>query len=222
MKRPSTGMFALAWCAAVVACGSGDPAEEFTNSLHFGVPAMKQSGSMPEGSSDGPQVVPLGGGPMTVSPGTAGTLSVPWSGGAVQSINIGFGGGAYFQVPVPNAAGQSSGMIQVPVDFGDFCANLGDVCHQIKCYEQVTTASGTVSKAAAQDMVLNCTGGRDCNGDLVGTCTSAGACTNGGELQACADSQGACWYDLAGTIFRCASGCNCEAAAEAAVRACSL
>ena len=106
----------------------------------------------------------------------------------------------------------------MPVDFGNFCANLDNVCHQIKCYEQVTTADGTFSKSAAQDMVLNCTGGRDCNGNLVGNCSQPESCPNGGSWRACANSQGECWYDLNGTIIACAAGCDCDAAAEELVQ----
>ena len=57
-------------------------------------------------------------------------------------------------------------MITVPAKLGgSVCDGLANTCHQIKCYEQVTLPDGkTVSKAAAMQIVLNCTGGADCNG----------------------------------------------------------
>lgn len=142
--------------------------DAFTDALEIGVPNTPVVGPLPDGTSGGPQVTPLPGtAPLAASPSASLSFAIPWQGGAIQSINIGFGGSKYFSIPVPQAGSQSSGMITVPAKLGaSVCDGLANTCHQIKCYEQVTLPDGkTVSKAAAMQIVLNCTGGSDCNGN---------------------------------------------------------
>lgn len=121
------------------------------------------------------------------------SLSIPWQGGGVGSVNIGFGSGtapptSFFSVPTPSAAGVSSGMISVMAQIqNNFCAGLSvqNVCHQIQCYEQVVTPAGTFTKASALQMVINCTG-QDCNGNPVtpmdGGLTCNNLQTSGGDV----------------------------------------
>lgn len=125
-----------------------------------------------------------------ISPGGSFNIPIP-TGGNVRAVNISFGGGRYFQVP---ANGRSS----VSANAGDFCSNLADVCHQISCYEQVVTSEGTYSQAMAQQMVLNCTGGTDCNGNASCQCTGGGSpCA----LQTCVCSDLSGYYLVNGRRF---------------------
>lgn len=162
-------------CTVHVGGDVGNVGEEFTNSLSLDAQADWQSGPLPEGSELGPQVIDVGGSgePPTVEPGGSFRVSVPFSGSGVAGVNVGFGGGSYFFVP----AGVGSGSVSVGAQIGsDVCANLGDICHQIQCYEQVVTTSGTFSKAQAMQLVLNCTGGVDCDGNRTYCCNSTGSC----------------------------------------------
>jgi hypothetical protein len=90
-------------------------------------------------------------------------------------VNIGFGGSQYFNVPVPAAAGKQQGVVNIPANVAsDVCTgfNLSNVCHQITCYEQVVTPSGTYSKAQGMQLVLYCNGGNDCQGNPADASTS--------------------------------------------------
>src|SRR5207237_579767 len=101
------------------------------------------------------QPVAVDGGCTIIRPGSQLLLAVPWSGGAIGQMQIGFGGGCKVRAPV--AGGASSGVAMLPAQIDpSVCANLASICHQIKCYEQVVTPSGVVSKAVARQMVLNC------------------------------------------------------------------
>lgn len=159
---------------------SGDPAEELTNALDFQGQATTTSGPMPEGTAGGPTVSPLpGAGPLPADPGAPIQFQIPWAGGPISGVNIGFGGSKFFKIPVAQG-GQSQGMVSITANLkSSVCANLADTCHQIQCYEQVTLPNGTtVSKAAAMQVVLNCTGGTDCNdaGTGDGGSSEAGTC----------------------------------------------
>jgi len=185
---PATRMVATAGIAGAilvaVACSSsggvggtgknGDPSEAFTDSLEFGagVSVTPLDGDQPEGSDGtGVSVEPLPGSgePLTVKPGEAFDLRVPWSGGNISALIVGFGGSKYFRVDVPQGSTSTGGIVNVPVTVKpSVCGSLANVCHQIQCYEQVALPDGTtVTKAMAQSMVLNCTGGKDCNGNFV-------------------------------------------------------
>jgi hypothetical protein len=187
MKRNMSvqaGLSVLAALSSIVACvggtdggsTSGDlPSEAFTKGVEIGVPSSKVDGPLPEGDPNGPTVIPLPNqtdAPLMVAPGESFNLTVPYQGGTVSAINIGFGGSQHFNVPVPQGAGKTSGQVIVPARVGaGVCANLGAICHQIRCYEQAGTPFG---KTANQQIVLNCTGGKDCNGNVV----SDGGLTN--------------------------------------------
>ena len=137
------------------------------------------------------RLTPTDGG--TASGSTSLNLAIPYQGGGVGSVNIGFGSGtapptSFFAVPTPSAAGVSSGLLSVPAQIpNNFCSGLAvqNVCHQIKCYEQVVTPAGTFTKATALAMVINCTG-QDCNGNPVTPPDAGLRCNNlqtsGGDL----------------------------------------
>lgn len=179
MKTDLVRIIGASALLGVVACGSGgggggsggagasgNAADAFTNALDFGGQATPKVGPLPDGTAGGPTVTPLPGTePLEVTPGMPLALQIPWQGGEIQGINVGFGGSKYFQIPVPDAAGQSSGMISVDAQLSaNVCSNLADTCHQIQCYEQVVFPDGTtVSQAAAMQIVLDCTGGAGCN-----------------------------------------------------------
>src|SRR6185295_11711630 len=101
--------------------------------------------------------------PMTFKPGTSMQVVIPYTNGPIGGVNVAFGGGStpptsYNQVMLPPST-MPTGMAMVGVSLkGSVCDDLANVCHQIKCYEQVKTPDGmTVSKATAQQMVLDCT-----------------------------------------------------------------
>lgn len=106
-----------------------------------------------------------------IEPG--GVLDVPlsWSGGTIGGANIDFGGGSYLHVPVDDTEGaQMTGTATLQGTLSDnVCDNLGHTCHQLVCNEQLFLPDGTsVTNAAVQQMVLDCTGGEGC--DSVSTC----------------------------------------------------
>lgn len=142
--------------------GGGNAAEEFTDNVEIS-DGQRINGAPPTGTFDLPAATGSGG---TVSPGNSFTIPVPTGVADVAAVNVSFGGGSYFRVPV-------NGTGAIAASAGNFCGNLSDVCHQIRCYEQVVTSSGTVSRQQALNMVLNCTGGTDCNGNQACTCTQA-------------------------------------------------
>lgn len=147
--------------------GSSDAAEALTKGLDFGAQATVTEGSLPQGSSGGPGVTPPSGAqPLEIKPGEPATFMIPWQGGAISGVNIGFGGSAYFAVPAPSAQGKTQGTVAVTAQVSNsVCSNLSDICHQIQCYEQVVLPGGaTVSVASAMQVVLNCSG-KDCNGN---------------------------------------------------------
>lgn len=186
-RRASTAI-ALILLMGIGACSSDEsggesagasPEEALTNGLDFQGQATPSVGPLPEGSASGLTVTTLPGAqPMEVTPGTTVTFQIPWQGGEIGGVNIGFGGSKHFKIPVPNAVGQSSGVVSVNASLAaNVCANLSDTCHQIKCYEQVSLPDGsTVSKASAQQIVLNCTGGKGCDGGDAGSCGGHTTC----------------------------------------------
>ena len=183
-------------------------------------------GSQPAGESIGP-TVDLGasseGSALTVHPGDDIVFDVAWTGGAVGGANVGFGGPSYFQVPAPpGSGGGSSGHVLAGAKVDtDVCNHLGSVCHNIECYPQVALPDGSrVSKQVAMKLVLNCTGGIDCNGDggLDAADTKgdvphdAAPCT----VTACASGSAACTCALTKCLdpgTSCHSGCNSTATA---------
>lgn len=163
-------------CTIHLGGDTGDVANEFTDSLRPSTPSDMRLGPMPEGSDLGPQIarLPSSGAPPTFAPGDSVALMLPHTGGAdVVGVNIGFGGDSYFRVPATPGGGAVSFNATISPDV---CNNLGDICHQIQCYEQVVTSTGTFSKAEAMQLVLNCTGGVDCDGNRTYCCTSTGTC----------------------------------------------
>ena len=167
----------------VAACGSdgkpSDPAsisKAVTESVN--IPgATKMDGTMPEGTSTSVSVLAVTlqslpepeeqnatlMGPM-VGPGGNFTLPLRWAGGSIMAANVGFGGNGFFQVPAGSMGQQTSGTLSVTGTLsGNVCDNLAEVCHAIRCYEQVQLADGTTySRQQLQTMVLNCTGTSGC------------------------------------------------------------
>lgn len=177
MRRTRAGHYlavGVACCSTWVACSSGggggtataDPAEALTKSLDFGGQATPTVGPLPGGSETGPKVTPLPGStPMVLTPGLPATFAIPYQGGEIGGVNIGFGGSKYFAIPVPAAQGKTEGVVNVVAQVApNVCSGLSDICHQITCYEQVVLPGGqVVSIASAMQIVLNCSGA-DCNG----------------------------------------------------------
>jgi hypothetical protein len=208
-------------CTVHIADDLGNAAEALTDNIELGVPGTRVEDDLPEGVETGPQVgfMPDDSRPLTVRPGEPTSLQIPYSGGAITGVSVSFGGSSYFSIPVSTSAPSGSVMVPVTV-MGQVCSNLADVCHQIKCYEQVTTAAGTVSKSAAMQMVLNCTGGRDCSGRVQyccasdpSTCTGTGTAAPTDRTTSCSDGRDVyvdacialdlsdCFYSVGGREF---------------------
>jgi hypothetical protein len=149
----------------------GDPAEAFTGAIRFDptLNAETVTGSLPSGGDAGVAVTFDPTAPPTeVTPQTSMMIRVPFQGGAISAVQIGFGGNRYFRVPVGQTTGAATqGTVTIPALVGNFCGDLASVCHMIRCFEQVVTPEGVISGAVARTLVLNCTGGRDCGGNLV-------------------------------------------------------
>lgn len=113
--------------------------------------------------------------PLEVHPGDTITVNVPFSAPNQNVIGAGirFGSsGPISVVPVSGAAGQSSGTMQFDVMIpASICADLGQICHDIKCYEFAVTDIGNVSAANIADIALAC---GDCDEpscqDLIASC----------------------------------------------------
>jgi hypothetical protein len=144
--------------------GDRNAADAFTRSISYGVPATPRVTPLPDGVGTGPQVVTLPGdtAPMVVHPGDNLNFAIGWQGGPISSVNMSFSPGQYFSIPVPAAGAQTEGVVQIPASLApNVCAQLGDICHQIACFEQVVTPEGTVSVEVARQLVLDC-GGTGC------------------------------------------------------------
>jgi hypothetical protein len=190
------------------ASGSVSVAEAFTNALDFGGQASPTVGPLPDGTTGGPTVTPLPGTePMTVQPGAGITFDIPWQGGEISGVNLGFGGSKHFHVAVPAAGGQTSGVIGIQASLAsNVCADLGDTCHQIQCYEQVVFPDGsTVSKEAAMQIVLDCTGGVGCDGG--GSCGGHTQCT---QYCSCVTSNQAAFDACDEALLDCDDGCYAQ------------
>ncbi|QNL21043.1 hypothetical protein HZR84_03505 [Hyphobacterium sp. CCMP332] len=84
------------------------------------------------------------------------TFSAP--SGNVVGAGMRFGtSGPVNVVPVNVPSGSTSGTLNVPFQVTDAtCANLSQVCHDIKCYEFAVTSDGKISKANIRDVALMC------------------------------------------------------------------
>src|SRR5947209_4973356 len=77
--------------------GTSDPvavAIALTNDISYNTPVTLTNGPMPDGVTTGPQPITLTNGPTMVTPGMSMTLAIPYSGGGIGAVNIGFGGGS--------------------------------------------------------------------------------------------------------------------------------
>ncbi len=137
------------------------PEEALTQGIEFGFPVTTKAGQLPPYDPKGPLALPPPGSPpMMVSPGDSIGITVHWTGGTATQVNVGFGGSRYFNLAVPGSSQTPSGQMTIPAKVSpDVCANLAAICHQIKCYEQAGNPFGVT---ANQQIVLNCTGGKDC------------------------------------------------------------
>ena len=159
----------------------GPPAgEAFTRSIQFEVTATPQVTPLPAGVATGPQVVALPGDtiPTVVRPGDHIDFAVGWSGGTIASVNMSFTENQHFSIPVPNAAGQLSGVAQIPATLAtDVCDELDAICHEIQSLEQVVSAEGLVSVAHAVQLILDCAGD-GCGQTGTGTTPPGDPCAN--------------------------------------------
>lgn len=136
--------------------------DTFLDALQFPAGAEVIDEPLPPGDDSDVRVIPFDGEAMPVGPGDAFTIVVQWEGQGVTGVNVGFGGDQHVHVPIEDSGSQRA---MIPVSVApDVCDDLYDICHQIACYEQVTTAEGTMSKEEAQQMVLDCTDGEGCGG----------------------------------------------------------
>lgn len=79
-------------------------------------------------------------------------------------------------------SGSATLMLSIPEGF---CDDLGQICHDIKCYESAQTSIGTISRANLSPIASACGGGCDepsCQ-DLLPMCEDGFDCGNGTSIQ---------------------------------------
>lgn len=98
--------------------------------------------------------------PLEVYPGDRITVNIPFTAANQNVVGAGirFGSvGPIAVVPVPGAQGTASGTMQFDVVIPpDICDDLGQICHDIKCYEFAVTDVGAISAANIADLALAC------------------------------------------------------------------
>jgi hypothetical protein len=203
-------------------CGSAEPYEVWADAVTV-VGGKKVAGEMPAASGSGPSTTGV---PSAINalPGQTFTLTIPYSGGAVDKVFVDFLGDGYWEVAVNASA--SSGQITVPVLVSS-SLDLEEAYGLLARYALHGTNGGVSSAGSTQ--VWACTQSGTCtpgvkdpdNSDSTQCNDLAGTCSTGGTLRSCVDSKGpTCWYELRGTRYACAANCDCSAAAERAANAC--
>jgi hypothetical protein len=110
-----------------------------------------------------------------------------------------------------------------PADLLDQLANgtiVADVGAEVTIQITVTGDGTSISTGASPGTSSGTgTSGNTGGSSGVGTQCSPVAATCNCSLKACSDGSG-CWYETSNGRFNCASGCNCQAAAQSAIASC--
>jgi hypothetical protein len=219
--KVSSAVAVMLLCAT--GCGTDDPIQEFADAMTV-AGGVKVQGDMPSSSGSGASVSSVPGSAINAMPGSTFTITVPYSGGAVDVVYVDFGGDSYWEVPVRMSA--SSGQISVPVLVAD-SLNFDEAQIFLTSYS-VHGTTGSVSgsnsvqiNACTQDGI--CTPGQTSGGSGDAVCQDGSFdCDSGSPFRACVASDGkSCWYELSGKRYNCAANCECSAAAEQVANACS-
>jgi hypothetical protein len=195
-------------------CGTDDPIQDFADAMTV-AGGVKKQGEMPLASGVGASVSGTQSPAINAVPGSTFTISVSYSGGAVDAVYVDFGGDSYWEVPVRMST--SSGQISVPVlvaDSLDF-----DEAQAFRTSYSVHGTTGSVSStngvqinACTKDGI--CTPGQTSGGSGDAICSEgADICTNGTRYRACVARDGkSCWLEYGSQRYNCAANCDCNAA----------
>jgi hypothetical protein len=97
---------------------------------------------------------------IPLEPGGSMQVVIPFDAPNANVIGAGIRFGATGPIQVvnqPQAAGQTQGTLSFVFQVPDsVCANLSNICHDIKCYEFAVTSAGTISKANITAVALQC------------------------------------------------------------------
>lgn len=103
---------------------------------------------------------PSGASQMAVAPGDVITVTLMFEApeGNVAGGAIRFGSeGEIHTKSLPELEGLTSGTLSFEITIpDDLCAELGEVCHSVLCYEYALTTDGRVSRANVRDVVTRC------------------------------------------------------------------
>ena len=159
------------------------PASELTRAITFTGGTVKDG--RPPAPTNQPGDPELSGAPptaSTIAPGDEGSMSIGFSNVPANTpfdVNIRFAGAdQYINIPIDPTVtgGNTSGTLDLPFSLpASVCDDLGDIQHQIACYESVSVGGVSVSLEQARQIVLDC-GRRQ-------YCDSAGANLAGKDLR---------------------------------------
>ena len=178
------------------------PAAELTKAITF------TGGTVRDGRPPAPTNQPgdpqLSGAPptaSTIAPGDEGSMSIDFSNVPANTpfdVNIRFAGADQFiNIPIDPTVtgGNTSGTLDLPFSLpASVCDDLGDIQHQIACYESVSVGGVNVSLEQARQIVLDCgrqqycdsaganLAGKDLRNLNLQDCTFAGANLRGADL----------------------------------------
>ena len=179
------------------------PAAQLTRAITFTGGTVKDG--RPPAPTNQPGDPELSGAPTTAStiaPGDEGSMSIGFSNVPANTpfdVNIRFAGAdQYINIPIDPTVtgGNTSGTLDLPFSLpASVCDDLGDIQHQIACYESVSVGGVSVSLEQARQIVLDCGRRQYCDSagaDLAGEdlsnlnlqdCTFAGANLSGANLR---------------------------------------
>ncbi len=160
---------------------TGDPLTELNKGLQLPAGYYTIDGNT---QTDSTVIITSGGsGTMPLNTGSQmeGKISFNAPNGNVVGAGMRFGtSGPINVIPVSGAQGQTSGTLNVPFSLSpSTCANLSEICHDIKCYEFAITADGKISQANIRDVALMCGNCNEpsCRSLIVPPCTNIEAGT---------------------------------------------
>ncbi len=136
----------------------GDPVSTLNDNLSL--PAGSYTINPDDVEVDNSVTIGTSTGTMPITPGGTinGQINFNAPNGNVVAGGMRFGNSGLINVtPINGAQGNTSGTLNVPFSVSaSTCANLSQVCHDIKCYEFAITADGKISKANIRDVALIC------------------------------------------------------------------
>jgi hypothetical protein len=228
MRQRTGSISILVVALSAAACGQdaapGSLVGNLNKSLTFPFTAKSKASPMPTGSATGPQVTPFDTSmPLELKPNSQVTIVVPWNGGIISYVDIGFSGSStplsYIELTLPpEYSGQTGGSLIILTQVGDVCQGLPRTCQEAHCTAQVVSPQGDVSLPQTQRIITNCSGAASCStvtDPMMGTpgcSTEATMCSGGGSGKSCWDGSGrGVTYVLTsdGTRFTCAVPGSC-------------